>query len=268
MTDAQKKTKQSNASLRLGGAGKVKGTQSIRRALTILRTVALHGSKGVHLAQLVRETGINRGTAHRILRALIDEQFVYRDNTNNYYLGAEAIFMISLLPNPVPLVEFFMPALKKITKETGETTFLMMYQGDHLFCLHREEGNAEIRILTTHRGQRRALGAGTAGVAIFEYLTDEEITDVYYRNNHEYIKLGIHLRTLLQQAKAVRRKKYAVVKESFQEIGTTGLGVAFRYGNLGLGAISIATLTFSLTSKRKKQLIATITKELEGLSLR
>jgi DNA-binding IclR family transcriptional regulator len=253
----------------ISGKGQpVAGTQSIRRALTLLRLVAKHRDDGVRLAQLVRESGLDRGTAHRLLKCLVEEQFVDRADDNLYYLGPEAVLMGSLMPRPTSLLTRFLPVLRRVARISGDTTFLMMRQGDYIFCLHREEGTSQVRVLTTNIGQRRNLGTGTAGVAVFELMQDSEIEAIYQRHQKEYAEIGLSLENLLAMAHKTRRQGYAEVHEAFDEIGTVGLGIAFRIGHHGMGAISLATLTARLSKERRDALLGVMRNELKELGLR
>lgn len=246
----------------------VAGTQSVRRALTLLRLVAKHRDEGLRLAQVVRESGLDRGTAYRLLSCLVEEQFVDRGDDNLYYLGPEAVLLGSLLPRPTSLLTRFLPVLCRVARISGDTTFLMMRQGDYVFCLHREEGSSQVRVLTTNIGQRRLLGTGTGGLAVLELMQDSEIQAIYDRHRAEYDDLGLTFEQLLQMAHETRRQAYAEAYAAFDEIGTVGLGIAFRIGNHGMGAISLATLTARLSKERRTILLDLLRTELQELGLR
>lgn len=246
----------------------VAGTQSVRRALMVLRLVAQYRDDGVRLAQIVRESGLDRGTAHRLLSCLVEEQFVDRGDDNLYYLGPEAVLLGSLLPRPTSLLMRFLPVLRRISRISGDATFLMIRQGDYMVCQHREEGSSLIRVLTLNIGQRRAVGTGTAGVAVFELMQDSEIRTIYQRHQAEYVDLGMPVEHLLAVAQKIRRQGYAEVHEAFDEVGTTALGMAFRIGHHGMGAISLGTLAARLNEERREFLLGLMRGELKEMGLR
>lgn len=253
--------------IRAGGSP-VAGTQSVRRALAVLRLVAKYRDDGIRLVQVVRESGLDRGTAYRLLSCLVEEQFIDRGDDNRYYLGPEAVLLGSLLPRPTSLLTRFLPVLRRVARISGDTTFLMMRQGDYVFCLHREEGSSQVRVLTTNIGQRRSLGTGTGGTAVFEFMQDSEIQAIHERHEAEYADIGLTTEQVLRMAHDVRRQGYAEVYESFDEIGTVGLGIAFRIGHHGMGSISLATLTARLSKERREALLELMRKELRDLGLR
>ncbi|WP_353147473.1 IclR family transcriptional regulator [Pollutimonas bauzanensis] len=246
----------------------VQGAQSVRRALSLLRLVGKYRDEGVKLAQLVRESELDRGTAYRLLTCLVEEQFVDRGSDNLYYLGPEAVLLGSLLSKPTPLLTRFLPVLRRIGRIAGDTVFLMMRQGDYIYCVHREEGSSMVKVLTTQIGQRRMIGTGTGGTAILEFMQPAEIKRIYESHIDEYQEQGVELDQLLTAAQEVRQCGYALTYDAFDEVGIAGLGIAFRIGSHGIGAISLATLTARLGPERLRELQAMLAAELKGLSLR
>lgn len=72
------------------GTGAPAGTQSLERAISLLRTVATHGADGARLSDLMAQTGLSKPTAHRLLTALAREGLVEQDGeTRRYHLGSE-----------------------------------------------------------------------------------------------------------------------------------------------------------------------------------
>lgn len=249
-------------------SGATGGTQSVRRALCLLRLVAREGEHGVRLAQLVKTAGLDRSTAYRLLSCMVEEQFVDRDEDQLYRLGPQALLLGSMLPTvgSNSLATRFLPALKRIARIAGDTVFLMIRQGDFVQCVHREVGSSLVKVLTTDVGQRRLLGTGTCGVAVLAFMSDDDIAEAWLRQVTEYQDRQIGLERLLAVAGAVRERGCAITFEAF-EIGVAGIGVAFQMGEHAMGAISIATLTQRFGPERQQALQALLNNELRGLDL-
>ena len=246
--------------------GPVKGTQSVRRALQLLRQVARGNDQGVKLAQLVRDAGLDRGTTYRLMSCLVEEQFVDRDSASLYRLGPEAVLLGSLLPQPTPLLRRFVPVMKRIGRISGDTVFLMMRQGDHVYCAHREEGSSLVKVLTTNVGQQRLIGTGTGGAAVLRYMGAEELAQTHARHAAEYAEWGMDADRLQEMATVVQQTGHAVTYDAI-EIGVSGCGMAFRMGNHGMGALSIATLTARFGPERQQMLADLFRRELQSLGL-
>lgn len=70
------------------------GTQSLQRAVNLLREVASHGNRGARLTDLVADSGLSKATVRRLLAALIRESLLEQDeSTRRYYLGADTFVL-------------------------------------------------------------------------------------------------------------------------------------------------------------------------------
>ncbi len=66
------------------------GTQSLERAIGLLRAVAAAGREGARLSDLISDVALSKGTVHRLLTALTRERFIEQDQrSRRYYLGPE-----------------------------------------------------------------------------------------------------------------------------------------------------------------------------------
>lgn len=66
------------------------GTQSLERAIALLRAVAASGVDGARLADLMTGVGLSKATAHRLLMALSREGLIEQDSrSRRYHLGPD-----------------------------------------------------------------------------------------------------------------------------------------------------------------------------------
>jgi DNA-binding IclR family transcriptional regulator len=72
------------------------GTQSLEKALRLLRQVAVYDVHGIRLADLVRMLGVEQSTAHRLLQRLVREGLLSKDERSRYHLGRQ-VFELGLL---------------------------------------------------------------------------------------------------------------------------------------------------------------------------
>lgn len=244
----------------------VRGAQSVRRALSLLRSVATQSEQGIKLVQLVRESGMDRGTVYRLLSCLVEEGFVHRDEQGLYRLGSQAVVLGSLMPVMTPLIAMFGPPMKRIARIAGDTVFLMVRYGDMVQCDHRERGGVLAEILTTVSGQRRLLGTGTGSVAILGLMDEPEITKLWQRHAADYTALGFSQERLHAMSHAVRQRRIAITFDAI-EPGVAGIGVAFRIGNHAMGALSIGTHTARFGPERQFRLSELLKAELDALGL-
>src|SRR5918993_5989553 len=137
-------------------AGRLSGTQSIERALTLIREIAAHNRSGSRLLDLATRTGLQRPTVHRMLQCLTLENMVQQDpETHRYYLG-RMVFELGLTAAPrYNLREICHPAMSRIAEATGDTVFLTQRSGLDAVCVDRHEGTFPIKTFTLEIGTRR-----------------------------------------------------------------------------------------------------------------
>jgi len=163
------------------------GTQALARGIGLLREVAAHNRTGLKLVELVDITGLDRSTAHRILKCLAAEQFLVLDEGSKRYRLGPLAFYIGLMGSDLGhLRDAAAPLLSAIAEETGDTVFLMVRAGMEAICADRREGSYPVKTFVVDVGTRRPLGIGAGGMAILASLKDEEI-DAAMRANAPHI---------------------------------------------------------------------------------
>lgn len=230
------------------------GTQSIRRALHLLRLIAQNETSGLSLQELTRLSGLERSTAHRVAGCLMDENFVRRDpDTRLYELGIDAMQIGFSAMYRIPIADELRPLAKRLCRLSGDTVFLVVQQGDHALCLMREHGDFPVRIFTIDAGEKRLMGIGAGGLALIACYGDEEIARVHARHAAEYEQAGLPLRTLLRKAQLTRRNGYAEIVDVITQ-GVSGVGFAFSLSQITRVAISFGAINPRLAGARRRQM--------------
>lgn len=143
------------------------GTQVLRRAASILKTIAAATPLGLTLAEVSRAQALPKSTVHRILRCLIDEGLVERQDTSlRYHIGQLAYELgLSVTRSTLDLARW-RRAVDAVAERTGVTTYLMRRSGLEAVCLMKAEGRAVVRVIPVEVGQRRLLGVGAGATAL------------------------------------------------------------------------------------------------------
>jgi DNA-binding IclR family transcriptional regulator len=164
-------------------AAKVAGAQTLRRGLAVLRLLTRVGPGGLRMGDIGRRLELNKATAIRLTRTLVEEGFVLRDGTSGgYRLGPEA-FAVGLAAEPsYELQRLAAPTLRNLAAETGDTVFFSVLHGYENICLSRDEGDFPIRNQLIKAGDRWPLGVGGGACAMLAALDDEQVNDVLMRN--------------------------------------------------------------------------------------
>src|SRR6187431_2866991 len=102
--------------------GPLQGGQTIRRAVAVLRTLAIGGERGVPLAEVVQTTSLTRPTVHRIVHVLIEEGIVERnERTGNYVVGHQVPELALARPSRSPLMVAAESHLAAASAQLGDT---------------------------------------------------------------------------------------------------------------------------------------------------
>lgn len=159
------------------------GAQTLRRGLAVLRLLTRVGPGGLRMGEIGHRLGLNKTTAIRLTRTLVDEGFVLHDRAaGRYRLGPEA-FAVGLAAEPsYELQRQAAGMLRALASESGDTVFFTVLHGHESICLSRDEGDFPIRNQLIKPGDRWPLGVGAGSCAILAALPDDVVADVLARN--------------------------------------------------------------------------------------
>jgi len=158
------------------GDAAVGGTQSIQRAVKLLRHIAAHDLNGVRLIDAMRALDMQRSTTHRILQCLVAEGLLaVKSPGQRYVLGSLAFELGLRAARRERLREACRPSLERIAQHSGDVVFLSVRRAAETVCLDRAEGNYPVRAFTREMGDRRPIGFGAVGISILALLPDAEV---------------------------------------------------------------------------------------------
>ncbi len=231
--------------LDIPGRDHIAGSQSIQRAVETLKLVAA-SAHGARYVDLVAQTSLQPATAHRILRRLVAEGLLQQRKQDKRYLLGPLAFEIGLAASvQFDLRELVAPALKRISRATGDTSFLTIRSGVEAVCVDRKEGAFPIKALTVEVGSRRPLGTAAGSLALLYPLPDDEIARIVRANENKLTRYGeLNKQKLLGLIKLAKRLDYALNADVILP-GVTGIGVPvpsrFGYPTAALSVVAISS---------------------------
>ena len=151
------------------------GTQTVSRAISILRAIATKHSTGLRLVDIARITGLSSPTVLRILNTLISEGMVSRRKGSRHYLLGALVFELGLAAaHNFNLREICRPALQRLAERTGDTSFLFVRNGNDSVCIDRMQGTFPIQTPLVPIGSRQPLVVNAVGLALLSSLSDSD----------------------------------------------------------------------------------------------
>ncbi len=238
------------------------GTQSIVRAVELLKEIAAHNFAGTRLVDLASDTDLKAATAHRILGCLVREGLVmHRRGSKQYFLGPLAYELGLASSMHFNLKETSAPLLRRLARTTGDTVFLTVRSGADSVVIDRAEGSYPIKVLTQEVGTRRPLGSTVGGLALLLDLSDEELKQLVSANAHRLTRYG-HLseKVLWRMIRRSQSIGYGLNENDILE-GVTGVGAAVPHGfGRPSAALSVIAISARLAPARRDEVV-TLLKE-------
>jgi len=167
------------------------GTQSIERALRILRELAARGEFGWRLSDLAARCEVDKGTLHRVLSCLMRERFVQQRSADKHYFPGPMLFELGLsLPGYAAFQQACELRMARFAIDTEAIAWLILRSGNEYVCAVRK-GDLVLRGFMVHVGTRRPLFTSVGGVAIMQTLPSLEADNILLDNiQHEESQRG------------------------------------------------------------------------------
>lgn len=243
------------------------GTQTLSRAVQLLKLITAHNRLGLRLVDMYRRTGLERSTVHRMLQGLVAERLVRQDaESKRYYLGP-LLYEMGLAAAPrQALRDICLPYLQAIAEQTGDTVFMTVRSGFDAVCVARADGSFPIKVFVLDVGRHRPLNLGSSGIAIMSALSDEEITRILRVNLERTQRKNPGYReAALRAAIAATRELGYSTNRVMESPPVLSVGMLIRYpdGSPAAG-LSLSTLASRLT---KTRLPAVVTSLRDAVSL-
>jgi len=184
-------------------------TQTLDRAIGLIRILAAGGTEGFRLVDLQQASGLTKPTVHRILDTLKQQGMVEQvEDSRRYRLGQEmAVLGWSANRTVYDLKELAAEDLAAVAAKSGDTGFLAIRSGAETVCIDRLAGAYPVKAFTVEVGTRRPLGIGATGVALLAALPEEAaeaVLDANKGNLAFYPDAGLRqIREAVQQARQV-----------------------------------------------------------------
>lgn len=128
------------------------------------------------MSDISKKTNLYKSTTLRLLASLEKFGYVIRDEDGMFSLGSNSLRLSSVYQSSFSLKNIIYPVLKRISRETGETSSFYILEKDKRIILFRVERERSIKV-SIAEGDIFPVGVGAAGKVLLafssETLTDE-----------------------------------------------------------------------------------------------
>jgi DNA-binding IclR family transcriptional regulator len=243
--------------------GELRGTQTVGRAIGLLKAVAARHPAGTTLRDLTDQFALDRTTTYRLMSSLVAAGMVERDERKTYRLGLEAMQLGLAAMNRSPLVQRCRPFMQRLARKTEDTVFLVVRNGDYAHCVHHEEGAYPVKTLVLVVGGFRVLGIGTAGVTLLSHLPDDEIDRLHAAHAEEFRPHALGLAKLRRLVAQARNDGFSGSVGLVTD-GVGAVGMSFAVAPTGYAAISVAAIAARMRDDRRAWIAELLAEEIEA----
>lgn len=212
------------------------------------------------LIELARKLNVSKGTVHRILltaqkRGVIEQN----PETGRYQLGLKLFELGSIVSRRMDLRSESLPVLKKITEQTGETSFIVIRHDFEALCIESVEGHNFLRLFL-EVGKRMPLHIGAGPKVLLAHMSDEEIGKWL---DHKELEAWTDYTVtdpekIWEDIATIRENDFALSMEDVT-ISAAAVGAPIR-GSEGevIGAVSVSGTSVNFQGERLDYLIRVI----------
>ena len=242
------------------------GTQSVERAILLLKLVAFASGNGVTLSDLVQQSALNRTTLHRLLKCLMQQGTIRFDSARKSYFLGPLMFQISVVSTQrVDLHALLSTALTRIAEDTGDTAFLSVRSDNHAIYIDRRAGSYPIKTFVVEVGTRRPLGIGAGSLTMLSALPEDEIRKVLKSNESNLAAYGMTEKKLMAAVAKTRKIGYASMPvEGLNGVVALGLPVLDALG-APIAAFSVAAIADRMSLSRQLEILQILRREADWL---
>jgi DNA-binding IclR family transcriptional regulator len=211
------------------------GVQVIARAAEICRELAT-ATDGLTTAELVERLGLSRPTVYRILRALMDEDFVRQVAAGRYAIGPA--FLVIGGSSYGGLRHDLRPFMKDLSNELGETIDLAVLDSGEALFVDQYVAVQGLRVVA-HMGARLPLYCTASGKALLAELSPGEAERELPETLEAYTpNTGTDRAVLLRELEEVRRTGVAYDNEEYV-MGVCAVAAPIRDAVGAVGALTV-----------------------------
>jgi DNA-binding IclR family transcriptional regulator len=237
------------------------GAQSLKRAATIMRYLSSCGQTGAALKEVAAESGLHKATAHRMLRALLDERLVEVDPlTHRYRLGGEVFSLAVSMGNDIR--EIARPSLERLAATTQDTVYLGVRSQYDGLCIDMKDGDFPDKCITLHPYDRWPLGVGAFALALLAYMPDSEIAATIEKNAPRLVNEPNYTpQKILEAVARTRQDGFAIANNTLLK-GGVGIAVPILdQQRRPIASLCIVGVLARMTDERQKKLAAEMWRE-------
>lgn len=195
----------------------------VGKALLILETLSNHNDK-LKVAEISELTKLNRTTVYRILKEMLEMDWVIQDYKSKKFMIGPMAFHVGMAYTKNNNIEAkILEVLNRISEEVKESIGYAVREGDKVISLYEIEVHQPYK-MNYHPGQFYPMNRGSYGKCLYAYYDQERVKQLLAEQKFE--KVGPNTLTdpeeILREYEKIRKQGYVV---SIEEVMNLVIGV-------------------------------------------
>jgi IclR family transcriptional regulator, acetate operon repressor len=203
--------------------GETRGISVLQNGIAVLRAFTIDESL-LGVSEIAAKVGLHKSTVSRILATLEQEGLVERDpSTRRFRLGLGVIALAGPLLANLDVRRLAYPVLHDLSRRTGETAALMVWDGGEAVCVEQVPSNHQVKH-TTPLGTRYHDAASSSVQVFLAQLGPFEVRSLLMKGTIDHPGLTeASLEAYAIRLREVAERGYAV---NYGETALEEVGVA------------------------------------------
>ncbi len=188
--------------------------QSLDRGLQLLEIIS-QAKEPMGLPELAEMLEVDRSTVHRLLGTLQQRNYVVQDPQNKHYsLGLKVIELSRRALDGINFRALAKPYLKRLSKETGESTNLFILANNHAVCVDYEASPSPLAV-TNDTGIIYIMHATAGGKVLLAFMPEADRQRIIKSNSFTGFtpRTITDANTLQMQLQQIREQGFALDDE-------------------------------------------------------
>lgn len=222
------------------------GVRSLARAFGLLELIADEGGSAT-VSRLADLTGLPLGTAHRMLRTLVELGYARQEPTKEYSLGPRLVRLGDVASRSI--AQWARPAMQQVVRLTGESVNIAALDGDQIVYLGQVMASHNSMRMFTEVGRRVLPHTTAVGKAIMARMEPVDVRALLDRTGMPQITPHTYadMESFAQELTRTLHRGYAL-DEQEQELGVRCVAVAVPAAGQRL-ALSMSGPTTRMTDE-------------------
>lgn len=214
-------------------------------------------TRALNVPQIAEKLGQPQSSVYRHLRLLKEKGYVMESANGYYSLGYRLLKLAKIVRLDINISGIALPVMRQLTKDTEETTILLVHSNLQAVCLEAVSSHQPIKV-SSEQGQIVPLYGGASSKALLAFLGEEVVEGLFaggYVRKHTELTITDKA-TLKENLATIREKGYAYSDGEIDE-GVVSYGVPILDSNNQVTAsLSIAGPRERMLEKDEGELVA------------